>query len=273
MFVSRSTLNGDMTEVKRILANYQLDLDSKANYGIVIQGHELNKRICIAEHFFHNKTTFENSKGIDLKDYGLNQAIIPVIEKQLRLICEQNQIILSDFSLNNIAIHVLISIIRSKSGYMIEGSIQAEQELKSEYPDIYLASKKLCITINLIFNTKLNDGDIAYIGMHLEGKQLLHKRGVKNDKLEEVNQVLKNIYMEIKNNFDIDISSDPILNENLAPHILQMVRRINNRMVLRNPVVHENLQKYLLPLRLRYLPQRLLKIIMILKLIWMNLAT
>ncbi|PAV28382.1 hypothetical protein CIL05_17265 [Virgibacillus profundi] len=245
MFVSRSTLSGDMTEVKRILANYQLDIDSKANYGIVIQGDELNKRICIAEHFFHNKTTFENSKEVDLKVDGLNQAVIPIIEEQLRLICEQNQIILSDFSLKNIAIHVLISIFRSKSGHMINSSQQYEQEIMSKFPNIYSASKKLCSTINLVFNTKLNDGDIAYIGMHLEGKQLLENSGVKDDKLEEANHVVKDIYKEIKNNFDIDISMDSILNEYLALHILQMVRRINNGMVLRNPVVHENLQKYL----------------------------
>ncbi len=52
MFVSRSTLNVDMPEVKRILYSYQLSLISKANYGITIKGHELNKRTCIEEYFF-----------------------------------------------------------------------------------------------------------------------------------------------------------------------------------------------------------------------------
>ncbi|MEH7385800.1 BglG family transcription antiterminator [Bacillus sp. JJ1521] len=245
MFVSRSTLNTDMPEVKRILANYQLDVISKANYGIAIQGSELNKRICIAEYFFHNKTTFENSKELDIRIEGYNQAIIPLIEEQLRTVCEQYEIILSDFSIKNITIHVLITIFRSRSSYTIEIPKQYKNEIKKEYPNIYEASEKLCTTINVLFDTKLTDGDISYIGMHLESKQLLHKTGTKYTRLDEVNHVLQDVYTEIKNNFDIDISLDEVLNEYLALHILQMVRRIKNKMVLRNPVVHENLQKYL----------------------------
>ncbi|TQS74251.1 PRD domain-containing protein [Ornithinibacillus gellani] len=245
MFVSRSTLNGDMPEVKRILDNYQLQIESKANYGIIIRGEELNKRVCIAEHFFHNKTTVENSKGIDLEVYDLNRAIIPIIEEQLRIICDQNQIILSDFSLKNIAIHVLISIFRSKSAQFVETPKEYREGIKTDYPNIYSASMKLCHVLNSVFNTGLNDGDAVYICMHLEGKQILQNKETNDNKLAEVNDVLTEVYAEIKNNFDIDISLDPILNEYLALHLLQMIRRIKNRMVLRNPVVHENLQKYL----------------------------
>ncbi|WP_182199757.1 BglG family transcription antiterminator [Paraliobacillus salinarum] len=245
MFISRSTLNQDMPEVKRVLSNYQLHLSSKANYGITITGNELDKRICFAEYFFHNKMTFDNSIELEEKLYELKHTIIPFVEDLLRNICEQNKISLSDFSLKNIAIHVLISIFRSKSGHTIQITQEYEDEVNQVYSTIYRTSKKLCDTINQVFKTNLTKNDIYYISMHLESKQLLQSIDAKPSVLEEVNQVLQHVYLEIKNNFDIDISNDPTLNKYLPLHMLQMIRRIKHRIVLRNPVVHENLQKYL----------------------------
>ncbi|MFB1050034.1 transcription antiterminator [Paraliobacillus sp. JSM ZJ581] len=245
MFISRSTLNQDMPEVKRILSKYHLHCVSKANYGITIKGDELDKRICFAEYFFHNKTTFENSNELEEKLYDLKHTMIPFVEELLRTICDQYSISLSDFSLKNIAIHALISIFRSNAGHTIEISSEYEKEINETYPTIYLASKKLCDTINQVFKTNLAKSDIYYIAMHLESKQLLQSTDTEPMMLAEVHRVLQDVYAEIKSNFDIDISNDPVLNEYLPLHILQMIKRVNHRIVLRNPVVHENLQKYL----------------------------
>lgn len=51
MFISRSTLNADMNEVKRVLNKYHLKVVSKVNHGIIVEGTEINKRLCMAEYY------------------------------------------------------------------------------------------------------------------------------------------------------------------------------------------------------------------------------
>ncbi|MFM1654964.1 BglG family transcription antiterminator [Brevibacillus sp. B_LB10_24] len=245
MFISRSTLNGDMIEVKKLLKKYQLKVVSKANYGIMIQGTEINKRLGIAEFFFHNRPAFEyktDQESAYLK--GNHDFYIRSIEIQLRSICEEYQIVLSDFSLKNIAIHVFISIQRNLAG--CHASVPDSYGKAIRTNSIYAASQKLCQRMNELFGCRFQEADQAYIYMHLESKQIKNEMsGIPDQDQAEVELVLEKIFAEIKNNFDIDISKDETVAKFLALHIPQMVNRIKNNMVIRNPVVHENLQKYI----------------------------
>ncbi|WP_342508615.1 BglG family transcription antiterminator [Sporosarcina sp. FSL K6-2383] len=245
MFISRSTLNADMIEVKKVLNKYELKLTSKANHGIMIQGTEINKRMCIAEYYYHNNTKLgyeSKNESSYFKEH--NDKYIQTIESILRIVCEEYLIVLSDFSIKNIAIHIFISIQRNLSGNKI--SVPNTYLKKIRTKEIFKASENLSMRLNALFGCNFQEVDSAYIFMHIESKQLLNdSTSITNEQQTEVKKVLENIYAEIKSNFDIDISEDKTLNQFLALHIPQMIKRIRNNMVIRNPVVHENLQKYI----------------------------
>ncbi|MBS4206561.1 PRD domain-containing protein [Bacillus sp. FJAT-50079] len=245
MFISRSSLNTDMIETKKILKKYQLTVKSKVNYGIKIQGTEMNKRLCIAEYFYHKDIGFDykNDHGIPYLQEN-NDKYVQSIESQLRKICEEFNIILSDFSLKNIAIHVLISIHRNRMGNKI--TVPRSFIEKNYTKKAFQASQILCERLNAMFGCHFQEVDCAYIFMHFDSKQLINDvTSIKEKEQMEVNHVLEKIFVEIKNNFDIDISKDETLRTFLALHIPQMIKRIRINMVIRNPVVHENLQRYL----------------------------
>lgn len=245
MFISRSTLNADMNDVKKVLHKFHLNVVSKANYGILVEGTEVNKRLCIAEYYYHNNIELgyrSNNEFSYFKEH--NDRYIQTIESQLRLVCEEYFILLSDFSLKNIAIHIFISIQRNFSGHKITVSHSYLEKIRTK--KIFNACEDLCVKLNGLFRCKFQEEDCAYIFMHIEGKQLLNNLSdITTEQQVEVRAVLDKIYTEIKNNFDIDISEDETLNQFLPLHIPQMIKRIRNDMVIRNPVVHENLQKYL----------------------------
>lgn len=245
MFISRSTLNGDMIEVKKILNQYNLKIVAKVNYGIIIQGTEINKRLCIAEYYYHNHTELGYKNTNDFSYFKKhNDKYIQTIESQLRMVCEEHSILLSDFSMKNIAIHIFISIQRNLSNHKI--NVTNTYLEKIETSEIFKASYKLCMRLNALFGCKFNEVDSAYVFMHIESKQLLNSvTSIAIEQQIKVEKVLEKIYREIKNNFDIDVSKDKTLNQFLVLHIPQMIKRIQNQMVIRNPVVHENLQKYL----------------------------
>lgn len=212
MFVSRSTLNVDMPEVKRILYSYQLSLISKANYGITIKGHELNKRTCIEEYFFQNNFRAENHNDPDIRFENYNRAFIPETESVLKEVCDRFNVILSDFSLQNIAVYVLISIIRNKQKHPIDLHADTTKELNQDNSHVGRASKQFVEILNSKFNAELNDNEMLYISMHLETKQILqNKNMIKEANWPRIDQALEAVYFEIKNNFDIDVSNDFIL--------------------------------------------------------------
>ncbi|MDN6840552.1 MAG: helix-turn-helix domain-containing protein, partial [Tetragenococcus halophilus] len=54
LFVSRSTLQSDINDVRNIVKKYHLSLEQKPNYGIKITGNEMDIRFCISEYVFNH---------------------------------------------------------------------------------------------------------------------------------------------------------------------------------------------------------------------------
>ena len=55
LYVSRNTISLDIKEVKRLLHNYHLIIVQSNNNGIIVEGSEIQKRICINDFFFQDK--------------------------------------------------------------------------------------------------------------------------------------------------------------------------------------------------------------------------
>lgn len=243
VFVSRSTVNQDMKEVKRLLDKYNLRIISKPNYGIRLQGTEINKRLCISEYIFHNYLEFKNLYLEDRHSFIKENAYqLGIIEAVLREICEKERINLSDFSYKNISIHIFIGMIRNNLGQTVSISDAAMEGIQSS--KTYEITKSICKRLEEELNIKLQREEAAYISTHIDSKQILDSNS-KYEEIVETEMVLDEIFEEIRNNFDIDISKDNTLRKYLLLHIPQMIKRIKNHMVVRNPIIHENLREYL----------------------------
>ena len=57
MHVSQSTLQLDLKSIRSILKSYNLQLNSLPNYGLKIEGKELNRRFAISEYVFNRDHT------------------------------------------------------------------------------------------------------------------------------------------------------------------------------------------------------------------------
>lgn len=52
MYISRSTIQNDLKQVREILFKYELSLDVRPNYGLKVIGNEMKLRFCMAEYIF-----------------------------------------------------------------------------------------------------------------------------------------------------------------------------------------------------------------------------
>lgn len=245
IYVSLSTLNHDVKEVKRILAKYNLEILSRPHYGVYVKGLEQNKRLCISEYIFYNENIFAEQyldKIYDISPIGTQE--IDKVEDALRKWATATDVMLSDSSIRNIAIHIIIAIIRNKQGHVID--IEESYRRKIQKEPLFKEIAKFVELVEVLLDYRFSDAEMAYVFMHIDSKKVISEQdGNELNGDVCVDDVLTAVFNEIYNNFDIDISMDRGLRKFLSLHIPQMIKRIRNNLIVRNPIVHESLKKYL----------------------------
>lgn len=242
LYISRSTLTSYIREVRHVLEQYRLKIYSKANYGIYIEGSEIDKRLCICEYYFHQKD--ENGfQQQNLFNSGKTKSeyrqIITIIED----VCQMCKINLSDFSINNLAIHISIGMRRCK--FYDYAKVNDQTILRLQNTIEYRAADLLVKRLEKQFSCVLPIGEIVYYAMHFQSKRVLDSVSMNNDERNKLEQCIHIIFEEVNNNFGLELKKDTELYHYLFLHIPQMVQRLNNHMVMRNPFAHDNIRRYL----------------------------
>ena len=115
LYVSRSTITYDLKEVRNFFSEFNLEIRTKPNYGIILEGDEINKRLCISEYYFHNNV----DTGFLASDNAMfvssaNKKEIASVGEILSSVIENNNISMTDASFQDMLIHIIISIRRYK---------------------------------------------------------------------------------------------------------------------------------------------------------------
>ncbi|WP_040215056.1 BglG family transcription antiterminator [Clostridium polynesiense] len=251
IYVSRSTLTQDLKEVRKLLAAYRLKLVTRSNYGIIIEGEETDKRLCIAEYFFHynlgnnyniaNADIFTNEKSRDEYDY---------IYSFLQEIISKYNISMSDFSLNNLTIHIIVSIRRC----ILYNYIKIQEPIGEEVLDSkeFKAAVEITQRLQDYYQLILPIGETLYYSIHLKSKRIFEENNIDNKDKLKLNQCMDLILQEVKSNFDISFYEDKQFYDYMYLHLWQMVERIKNNMFIRNPLARDNMRRYLFAAKITY---------------------
>ncbi|MBB6696518.1 BglG family transcription antiterminator [Clostridium algidicarnis] len=251
IFISRSTLTQDLKEVKNLLSKFRLKVISRSNYGIIIEGSEFDKRLCIAEYFFHyNNSANYSIASENMFTFGKSKKEYDTILKFIKEVCDKYNIILSDFSLNNFTIHIFISLRRCT----FYNYIKAENDLKENVKDSveFKAATELTKKLEDYFEFMLPLGETIYYSLHLKSKRISNEDQINSQEKERLKQCIVTIIEEVNSNFNINLESDKELYDYLYLHIAQMIIRLKNNMSIRNPLAHDNLRRYLFATKITY---------------------
>lgn len=239
LFISASRLGIDLKIIREKLKKHDLKIVNKPNYGIKISGSERNKRICMAEQYIKQQSTIANVIPSDHND-NYNIMINTVISKVL----VQENLRMSDIALKSLAIHLLIAIERMKTSNIISLSEETKklQINKMEYKTA-LALKD---AIENTFDITLPNSEVCYLTQHLSGKKHFEFNSDSFDmKIDEkisflVNKILRSIFDQTR----MDFYNDLDLKLNLALHMIPFVERVQNGMMIRNPIIYDIKEKY-----------------------------
>ena len=242
LYISRSTLTAYIREVRGALGRYRLKISSKANYGIYIEGSETDKRLCICEYFFHQKDN-DVIHNKNLFNSGKTQQEYNKIVQTIEEVCQECNINLSDFSINNLAIHISIGMRRCKFFDYVK--VEDETILRFQNTIDYRAADLLVKQLEEQFSCMLPVGETVYYAMHFQSKRVLDTIKMDNEERTKLENCIHIIFEEVNNNFGLELKKDTELYRYLFLHIPQMVQRLNNHMVMRNPFAHDNIRRYL----------------------------
>lgn len=244
IYVSRSTLTADLKEVRKLLAKFRLKVTSRANYGILIEGNEIDKRLCICEYFFHyNQKANYTIDSENMFNTGRNKEEYDAIVLIIQTVCDTYDIQLSDFSLNNMAIHVSIAMRRCTFYNYVK--VEEEQIVNFQNTVEYRAADALTKQLEQRFHCMLPVGEIIYYAMHLQSKRIIDENRMSIEEKEKLSSCIHIILEEVKNNFELNLDQDTEFYQYLYVHLPQMIQRLHHHMVIRNPLVYDNLRRYL----------------------------
>ncbi|MEH6992480.1 PRD domain-containing protein [Neobacillus drentensis] len=230
LFISKSTVQNDLKDVKKILQTYDLSFEVKPNYGLKVKGEEVKLRFCMSEYVFNRIQT----------EYDLHSSqkpLIPIDEmKMIRgIILEQikeNEITLSDIGLNNLIIHIAIACKRIIDGNYV---ILNNEELKDvTNQKEYGVANKIVREIENRMKVDFLETEIAYVAIHLLGTRMIRHLNNKDGDLR--NYIDKDIYrltMEILDSIETELTLGPIDEQELIVaiglHLKPAISRYDKR--------------------------------------------
>ena len=245
LFVSRSTLQSDINDIRKIVKKYHLSLEQKPNYGIKITGNEMDIRFCISEYVFNHKSDLSDqiTELIEI----LPQNEIEWIRDSILTNLRKYSIVITDISLNNLITHIAIACKRIREREMVEifqeelGEITKKKE--------YIVAKAIVEDIEQKLNVSFPKNEVVYLAIHLQGTKKMHSNSemneIENYLEDDIQQLTKEILRRMDDVYSLNLSEDNELMLSLSLHLEPAINRYKHQMNLRNPLLEEIKNKYL----------------------------
>lgn len=242
--VGRSTLQADLKSIRPLLERYSLTVISRPNYGLILQGTELNRRFAISEYLYDHREIGPNL--IQLKQVSaiaeMNETTLNDIWIILLYQIEVNKIVLSDIALNNLFVHIVIAYKRIKEGYSVNLIKQELADIQTQKE--YEVAQKIIMQIQEVLGVSFPEIEIAYIAIHLLGTKLVNTSLTLDGSNEqvvnpEILQLVEDILKRIQKELSLQLTQDRELKISLALHLKPAINRYKYNMNIRNPMLED----------------------------------
>lgn len=228
LFVSEATLFNDLKKVEVYLEEYDLSLIRKRNYGLRIQGTEMNKRKCQV-----------NLGNFDFLNQNYGVSNIQEIERILLNVLLEYKYSISETVFKNLLIHIDVTIKRVKQGYFAEDKFELPEEFHQEIK----ISKAIFDKLGKQLNFTVNEAEINNLAIYIKGKGDIDKDYYISTDIEKFIDSSLDI---IKEKFNIDFTQDIDFKIALGMHISPLMIRIKYDIQIQNHLLNYIKQEFTL---------------------------
>lgn len=233
-FVSRSTLQQDLKQVRQMIKKFKLKITNRPHYGTKIQGDEYMKRLCLSNVILRNNW--------DIPSYGdsfelIEGRLFAKIKEALISKITEYEMNISDVELENLAIHIVIACKRLKEGFMID---PLNVQLGDEHAFEKMVSNEIIKDVESITGLTFPKSEIDYIIVHLFGTKFLTKKELTDfGEFDEVNTLVDCMIEKLRKAFNWDFRNDLECIKGLTLHLRPAMNRLRYGLNMRNPLLSQ----------------------------------
>lgn len=242
MSIGRTTLVGDLKKARELLSKYNIKIVGKTNTGLVLQGEEIDIRIFVIENLYE-----EIYKDHDL-DYDVQETLNKIFTEMK----------LDSSTKSQIKKFLTVLIDRLVNGHPISMLNETYEDL------IYTKQIKIANDISdrleELFGLTIPDNERVFMTLPIVGMRTpMDIDRVKNLEItDEVINLVLDIIELIKLEMDITITPGNLLDE-FTYHISFMLNRLKYGIKIKNPVLDEIKEKYMVPYKLAEIAKMLIE--------------
>ncbi|ENY8449287.1 transcription antiterminator [Clostridioides difficile] len=246
MCVGRTTLVNDFQYVEKVLASYNLNLIKKQNTGMKLNGNELDIRLFILNQLYKNsRKDFNNSKYFK----GIKKEEIINLEEKLLTLFKKNNFYVTDEMLREVINYIVVLVYRVKETKKVK-DYDVKFDLLKSY-DEYFIAREIKHIISEMFECILNDEEIIYLTIPLvSGNAPASECALNSSRINKnIDELMESIFNQIYVDMGIFINEDE-LRVGLGYHLSFTLNRLLFNIKLKNVLLEEIKQNYILPFKL-----------------------
>lgn len=234
LYTSRSTLQNELSSIRELLSEFNINLKYKPYTGLYLEGKEEDIRKCYIRYLFKEDNPNEIQLLTDLGN--INNELIKTLKKYIERKIIEKKIDKNDYEIIYLTKYISVSCYRASIGYTLDKSLSEnkryERLLDSEFNSL----------LEDVFKIRLCDDEINYINV-------LIKSDNKNSTDEVINETkIKKLILEslkqIDNRYKSFLHDDLLLISNLTNHILNSYHRYNLDIDVENIILDQVKRSY-----------------------------
>lgn len=219
LYLSKTSISQILTEIKRIIAPYHLQLSINRK-GITVIGEEIAIRHFIKDYFFMDSfqhSIFSLLQSNVLEESQFSDIILIVVEE-----CRKEQLQLPDFVLHNLVVHLALMMSRIRLGKKI--TITPHQEGNSSLEN--KVASNILTRLSNRFSIHLPKEEVDYVGLHLHNRTLLNiSENITFATHRELTQYLEESLEKLGRRLSLPLQKDTHLLDLMQAHFIPFLYR------------------------------------------------
>lgn len=244
LFLSISSIENDLNKIREILKSYKLELIRNKDR-IILVGSERNKRKLMNQFYYDEYVHLSDLSKIQTEFYGYN---FNELKKIVSTTLSKHNLFLSEYTMNDVLLHIVISIERMKEKNYVENAEDVDQlEKTTEYKAALEIAKEMESKSDVIFDLS----ELYYLTLLLITKTTIlrynevNEKNINNFIEEKYTKLTEKIVYKVNKFFFLDID-DEEFKVKFTLHLKNLIRRAKFDRFSKNPLTKKI--KYSYPL-------------------------
>ncbi|KPI48770.1 transcriptional antiterminator [Clostridioides difficile] len=236
LFVSPSTIEGDIVKANKFIGSYNLKI-KQSRFLLKLVGNESAKRKLMSSIIF-KETGSDFLSLFDVQkiyqEYNLTK-----LKENIIYILKKYNLFINEYAINNILLHLMITIDRIKKNNYIE-SVEVVSYIDNNNIDINI-SRDISDFLESEYNITLTSAELYYLVFQLTNKTTvlnyhqMDTKSLSNYINEHFVELTKKIIKNVYDLYFIDLSDDEFVVK-FTLHVKNLISRAKNNQVLRNQI-------------------------------------